>query len=71
MKRNIATQRLAMVMAAALAVGLLATDAQARGGNGFGGGFPWWRRLRRWRFPRRHDHRAQRIRPWRQPHLPP
>lgn len=38
MKRNIVTQRLAMVLAAALAVGLLATDAQARGGGGFGGG---------------------------------
>ena len=44
MKRNIVTQRLAMVMATALAVGLLATDAQARGGGmgggaHFGGGF--------------------------------
>jgi len=41
MERNIVTQRLALAMAAALAVGLLATDAQARGGMGgghFGGG---------------------------------
>jgi hypothetical protein len=38
MKRNIVTQRLAMVVAAALAVGLLASDAQARGGGSFGGG---------------------------------
>ncbi|MGA2638248.1 hypothetical protein, partial [Methylocella sp.] len=38
MNRNIITQRLAMFMAAALAVGVVAADAQARGGGGHGGG---------------------------------